>query len=84
MALSTQRISWLLQRQVAVLVPKDAVAHESGIVGQVVEFKLLEPQQNCPAAFWQVVKISLQRHVMGVAMLEHAAGVAQVADGKVA
>lgn len=73
-----------MQRHDAVLLPKDDVAHESGIVGQVVELKLLDPQQNCPAVFWQVVKISLQRHVTGVAILEHAAGVAQVADGKVA
>lgn len=52
-------------------------------MGHVVEFKLFDPQQNCPALFWQVVKISLQRQFTGVAILLQAAGVAQVAEGKV-
>lgn len=84
MALSTHKTFWLLQRQVAVLVPKEAEVQELGIVGQDVEFKFLDPQQNCPEVFWQVVNSSLQRQVTGVAILLHDAGVAQVVDGKVA
>jgi hypothetical protein len=58
-------------------------AQSVGIDGQEVIFKVVDPQQNCPWLFSQVVNSLLHLQLAGWVMFWQAAGAAQLVEGRV-